>query len=337
MLAALTALGAIAYFVPNKRRLEIQGILSDLESMKLDVAYREGVALNIEFFRAIRFPFTYIWWLIFKAPKLRRNRARIAEIGDLPFPKWQKALLEELSSFEAWMPQMLQPIKQGIIQELDRLSNTSSEPIVVLNIGCGGMELERQIIYQLLRTRFNTPVVFVGVDYSSAIPTLIASRLAPLVSRGLLQLQTTSHLGANDLAKLKAQATSSRFSVVFLQANVFDLRELPENSFSLVYHTRLRHHLTPEESARIDKLAIHLAPKVIELDDLFSIRGIILASIFAWRFPAALTGGILSYLRDFSKKELLLEQKIIRDWKIKFYSHPIWCHLKIYDKANAHS
>ena len=74
-----------------------------------------------------------------------------------------------------------------------------------------------------------------------------------------------------------------------------------------------------------------MAPKVIELDDLFSIPGFILASIFAWRFPVVLNGGILSYLRDFSKKELLAQKAT--DWTVATFSNPIWCHLRVFDKA----
>ena len=228
---------------------------------------------------------------------------------------------------------MLQPIRQEIVRELERLKEIRKEPIVVLSLGCGGMELERQVIYELVRTRFNFPVIFVGVDYSAAVPDIIAAKFGPLVSNGLLQINTISHLGADDLNRLKTESTSHRFSVVLLNTNAFDLKDLLENSFNLIYHTRLRHHLTPEESNRLDELTTYLAPKVIELDDLFSIPGFILASIFAWRFPVVLNGGIFSYLRDFSKKELLAQKT--KDWTVATFSKPIWCHLRIYDKTAA--
>lgn len=306
-----------------------------MESLKSDPNYREAAALNIEFFKAVRFPISYLGWLIFRAPRIRRNRARILELGDLPFPRWQKVILETLSGFEARVPRMLQPIRQEIVRELERLRETKKGPVVVLSLGCGGMELERQVIYELVRTRFNFPVIFVGVDYSAAVPGIIAAKFGPLVSKGLLQIKTISHLGAGDLNRLKTKSTSRRFSVVLLNTNAFDLEGLPENSFNLIYHTRLRHHLTLEESNRLDELTTHLTPKVIELDDLFSIPGFILASIFAWRFPVVLNGGVLSYLRDFSKKELLAQKA--KDWTVATFGNPVWCHLRIYDKAAAKS
>ncbi|MBA7703620.1 hypothetical protein ES703_112408 [subsurface metagenome] len=96
--------------------MEIKQILSDLESLKSHPDYKEGVRLNIEFFKAIRNPFSYVWWLMFRAPKLRKARARIVELADLPLPRWQKELLETLSWFEIWMLRVLQPMRKQIIR-----------------------------------------------------------------------------------------------------------------------------------------------------------------------------------------------------------------------------
>lgn len=311
--------------------MEIKQILSDLESLKSHPDYKEGVRLNIEFFKAIRNPFSYVWWLMFRAPKLRKARARIVELADLPLPRWQKELLETLSWFEIWMLRVLQPMRKQIIRELERLKKVKKEPIVVASLGCGGMELERQMLYQLVRMRFNFPLIFIGVDYSLAVPDVINSKFANLVSKGLLKVRTISHLGADELNKLKAEAASLRFLVVLLNTDAFQLKELAQDSFDLVYHTRLRHHLTLEENKKLDELATHLAPKLLELDDLFSISGIIIMSIFLWRFPALLNGGILSSLRDFSRKELLSKKE--RGWKADVYGRPLWCYLRVYDKA----
>jgi hypothetical protein len=328
----LVFFGVIIHFFPSKRKREIQEILADLRTLKSDPDYREAAALNIEFFRAALCPISYFFWSIFRASRLRKNRMRIVELGDLPFSRWQKEILEKLSWFEAGLPMMLQPIKQGIVRELESLRQHNKEPVVVLSLGCGGMELERQVIYQLMRTRFNFPVVFIGVDYSPAIQDLITLRFGSLVSKGLLQVRTISRLGTDVLSELKTQAASQGFLVVWLSGNAFDLKDLPENSFNLVYHTRFKHHLTPVESEKLDKLAIHLAPKVIEFDDLFSIQWFVYVSIYAWRFPAVLNGAIMSTLRYLSKRELLSQKT--DGWKVDvFYSKPIWCHLRVYDKA----
>ena len=335
MLAIVGCLIGLTYLVPYKRTFkrsqQINEILADLKSLRSHPDYKEGVEINIEFFRMLRFPLSYLWWLLFRAPRLRRERTKIVELADLPFPRWQNVLLETLSWFEIWMGRILRPIRQQIIQELERLKKTKKEPIVVASFGCGGMELERQVIYQLLRSRFDFPLLIIGVDYSPAILDVITRKFANLISRELLKIETISQLGTKELNELKAMATAQRFSIVLFNTDAFELQQLPEDSFDLVYHTRLRHHLTVAERDRLDKLTIHLAPKFMELDDVFSIPGIIVESIFIWRFPVILNGGILSYLRDFSKKEIRAQEK--KGWQVSIHSKLLSCYLRVHDKT----
>ncbi|MDD5509668.1 MAG: class I SAM-dependent methyltransferase [Dehalococcoidales bacterium] len=335
VLAVIGCLIGLTYAVPYRRNFkryrQIKAILADLEALKSHPEHKEGAEINIEFFRVLRFPLSYLWWLLFRAPRLRRERARIRELADLPFPGWQDELLETLSWFEIWMGRILRPIRQAIIGELERLRKIKKEPIVIASFGCGGMELERQVLYQLLRSRFNFPLLVIGVDYSPAIGDVISRKFANLVSKGMLEIETVSHLGTEELNKLKERAAARRFSIVLFNTDAFELQALPENSFDLVYHTRLRHHLSLEERDRLDKLTIHLAPKFMELDDVYNIPGIMLESIFLWRFPVVLNGGILSYLRDFSKKELKAQQG--KGWQVTIYSRLFPCYLRVYQKA----
>ena len=333
VLAILGSLAALTYLVPyersHKRKSELREILTDLKTLEANPKYKEAVKLNIEFFRAIRNPFSYAWWLIFKAPKLRQDRTKIVELIDLPFSKWQKRVIDLISWFEVWM-RILIPIKNRIIRELDRLKEVKPEPIVIASIGCGGMELERQII---LRKRFNFPLVFIGVDYSPAGFEVAASKFRNLESRGLVKLRNISHLDINDLNQLKVEAASQKFTVVYLTADAFELKNLPEDSFDLIYHTRLRHHLTLKEGRRLDRLTLRLAPKLIELDDLFSVLAILVISVFVWRFPAVLNGGVFSFLKDLSQKELLDRKE--RGWQANRHGGPLSSYLRVYDKTIA--
>ena len=156
-----------------------------MKSLESNSEYKEAVKQNTEFFRAIRSPFGYAWWLVFRAPKLRKNRARIVELLDMPFPEWQKMVLETLSWFEVWM-HSLEPITNRIIQEVERLKETKQEPITLASIGCGGMELERQVIYQLIRNRFKFPLIFIGIDYSPPSFEVAQSKFEKLEAKGLL-------------------------------------------------------------------------------------------------------------------------------------------------------
>jgi SAM-dependent methyltransferase len=302
-----------------------------LKSLESNPDYKEAVKQNTEFFRAIRSPFGYAWWLVFRAPKLRRDRSQIVELLDMPFPRWQKMVLETLSWFEVWM-HGLEPIKNQIIKELESLRQAREEPIAIASIGCGGMELERQVIYQLVRKRFKFPLIFIGIDYSPASFEVANANFKKLEAKGLLQIKTISHLGTEELKDLKAQAASHRFTVVLLKADAFDLEKLPSNSLDLVYHTRLRHHLTAAEGRKLDKLTAHLAPKLVELDDLFTIRGIIITSIFVWRFPAVFNGAILSFLRDPCKKEVKSQQKL--GCNLGLHGKIFSCYLRVCAKAS---
>jgi len=319
--------------VPYQRRhnrwSEIRDILADLKSLEADPRYRKAARLNAEFFRTARTPFSFLWWLLFKAPKLRRRREDIVELLDLPLPRWQKAVLETLSWFEVWLG-ALKLIRDHIIGELETMCRTKQEPIVIASFGCGGMELERQISYQLLRKRFKFPLVFIGIDYSASSFEVARAKFDNLLSRGMVEIKTVDHLGSKELAEIKAAARPDCFSLVFLHEDAFRLRELPENSFDLVYHTRLRHHLTPEERQRLDDLAVYLAPRVVELDDISSVIGIIIVSIFVWRFPSVLNGAVLSYLRDFSQEELVANRE--DGWNVVFAGRPLRSYLRLHDK-----
>lgn len=332
----LGVLMAVSYIIPYRRTYnpwsEIKEILADLKSLASHPNYAEAVKLNTEFFRATRSPISYLCWLVFKAPRLRRNRAKLTELADLPLPRWQKSVLEALSWFEEWMP-ILVPIKNRVIRELVKLKEARQEPIIVASLGCGSMELERQIIYELIRRRFSFPVVFIGVDYSVASLEVATSRFQNLTSKGLVHMQTITHLTNDKLAKLKSQASSQGFLVVSLRNNAFSMKELAENSFDLIYHTRLRHHLTGDEAKKLDELANYLAPNCVELDDVFSVRTLIIMSIFMWRFPAILNGAILSCLRDYSKRELMVRRE--QGWQFAVSGKHLEHYLRVHEKANS--
>jgi hypothetical protein len=327
---------ALSYIVPYRRThnpwSEINEILADLKSLASHPKYAEAVKLHTEFFRATRSPISYLCWLVFKAPRLRRNRANLNELADLPLPRWQKYVLEALAWFEQWMSAMA-PIKNRVIRELVKLEEVKQEPIVVASLGCGSMELERQIIYELIRKRFRSPVIFIGVDYSVASLEVATSRFRTLTSKGLVHMQTITRLTNDELARLKRQASSQGFLVVSLRNDAFSMKDLAENSFELVYHTRFRHHLTGEEARKLDELATYLAPSVVELDDVFSVRALIIMSIFMWRFPAILNGAILSCLRDYSRRELMA--KIKEGWKFSVSGRYLEHYLRVCEKARS--
>ncbi len=317
----------VDYCAPPNRNTEIREILADLESLKTDDKWGQAARLNIDLFRAIRHPPTYLWWLISRAPQLRRDRSLITEIGDLPLPRWQKAGLEMLSGFEAMAPEMLRPVKITLLDQLRELETHATRPVLMLSLGCGGMELERQIIYELIRSRSRVPVTFVGVDYAPIVPEIVAARFGPLLSRGLIRLETSSRVDLDEVGRLKNGEHSGQFRILILNTDAFELARLPADFFDCAYHTRMAHHLTRQEHESLNRLALHLAPRLFEFDDLFSVRTLLLASVFAWRFPAGFGCVVLSYLRDLSRRELLSENTDQARIEIA-YGKSIRCYVK---------
>ena len=87
--------------VAADRRTLIDHILKDLETLRGNptVPNQYAVEENIAFFRAIRsFP-SYVKWLIRRAPKL--DRARLLELTDFPFPRWDREMHLKLMEVES--------------------------------------------------------------------------------------------------------------------------------------------------------------------------------------------------------------------------------------------
>jgi hypothetical protein len=105
--------------------------------------------------------------------------------------------------------------------------------------------------------------------------------------------------------------------VAILQTDVFDLEKLPKGWAEIVYGARFKHHLNEDkDKERIDKLAVHLTSNIaIQFDDICDIPIFIFPSVLTWRWIVTLNGAILSYLRDFSTKELLAQQD---EWELRF-------------------
>ena len=82
----------------------------------------------------------------------------------------------------------------------------------------------------------------------------------------------------------------------------------------------------------MDELATYLAPSVVELDDVFSVRALIIMSIFMWRFPAILNGAILSCLRDYSKQELMVRRE--EGWRFAVSGKHLEHYLRVHEKEN---
>jgi hypothetical protein len=261
---------------------------------------------------------------------LRKKREEIFELADLPLPKWQRETHLRFIRLERLrFPGLLKPIKRAVLDSIYEIKKDNRDLITLLSIGSGAMELERQVIEDLLKKNFKTPIIFLGVEISPEISDITFSNLSSLVDRKLIKIKKINYLNDQILNDLKTEAKSQRFLVVIFNKNTFDLKKgLSDNIIDIVYHSRAKHHFGPKEKDNLDKMATHLAPRVIEFDDFCSLPVFIFPSVITWLWPVTLNGAILSYLRDFSKKELLNLKK--DNWKIKTYQ--LGYYLRIYEE-----
>jgi len=307
--------------VSTNRKREAKEIISDLEKLKkTNPEYTWAADLNIEFVKAATNIVSYVQWLVKRAPVIRReHREDILELADLPLPRWQKETHEKLTILARTLrpiPDLLKPIKEKVFAEIVSLKE-KNDPIKLLNLGCGAMELERQIIEELLKIGFSSryPVIFMGVDYSAAVLELVQNNLAS-VPRGLVDIRKVSRLDMRTLNKL-GENTECQFLVVILQSDVFRLENLPKGWVDVVYHSRFKHHFNKaRQKKKLDEIVIHLASSVaVEYDDICSKPIFTFPSILTWKWITTLNGAILSYLRDSSKKELLAQDD---EWDMQF-------------------
>lgn len=313
----------IVFFLPisTRRKREAEEILSDLRNLKkTNPEYVFAADLNIEFVRAATNLFSYVRWLVKRAPALRRqHRDDILELMDLPFESWQKETHEKLTILERTLkpiPDLLKPVRECIVAEIIRLRGKDGS-IKLLSLGCGGMELERQIIERLHKIDFTShyPIIFIGVDKCADAIGLVKENLS-LVSHNLIDIRSVTDLDAQTINEL-SEETKCQFKVVILQSDIFALEKLPANWIDVVYCARFKHHLDrPKEQKRLDSIMTHLTSNVaIEFDDMCSIPIFIFPSVLTWRWIVTLNGAILSYLRDPSKEELLAQSD---GWGLQF-------------------
>lgn len=312
----------------EKREKEINEILNDLAVLEKDKKYKEAVQINADFLRAAVLPTKYIQWLILNASRLRKKKESILELGDFPIERWQRELhLNYIQVERNKFAGLLKPITKRIIAELKK---SNQQTITVLNIGCGGMEIEKQVIEELVRKGIGKNIVFIGVEISQTIFKIAFSNLSTLVEKELVEVEELTELNDHVLGELRKRAKPGKLLVRIINTNTLNLKDwLSPGSLDLVYHSMMKHHLSEAEKKSLDQLVTYLAPKTIEYDDFYSFPLLILPSIFTWKSPCLLNGTILSLLRDPSKKEVLSKQ---RGWKTKLYCFTGY-YLRIYDKS----
>jgi len=297
---------------PLNRRELITHILRDLENLKKSSSFENKYALeeNITFFEAIKsFP-TYIKWLFTKAPKLQREK--LLELTDFPFPHWDREMHLKLIEVEKKnFPSLVAPLVNKIYELIIKSRNR----FIGVSLGCGGMEVERQVIKKLLNIKHNQQVVLIGVDKSTVTHEIAKDNLREI--EPYIDIHEVEHL--NNLILEKILKDETNYHVVIICKNdIFELaKDFRSKEFDLIYHSLFKHHLNGEHKQAIDLIIGELAKKIVEYDGFKNLFAFIPQTIIGWRYPFFLNAEIFSNLRYFQRWEL---KTTYRDLNIKFFN-----------------
>ncbi|MEK7650492.1 MAG: hypothetical protein AAB364_01315 [Patescibacteria group bacterium] len=293
----------------GKRLIEVNGIVQDLRSLKSmgDGQHDYAIEQNIIFFEAIKNPISYLKWLFWQAPKI--NGHELQEINDL-LPKYDLFMHTKLIEMEKKrFPGLVEPI----VDRLTNLINQELRTVTLINLGSGGMEVERQVINRLIKMGHDYPVVFVGVDQSSETRLLARNNLASFERKILITEK--DDLSQIDLDKIKSKDQNNQYKVVLCGNDIF---RLPDNFkkkyFDFGLHSLFRHHLNEKQKNRLDEVLQSIADTTLEYDGFKDWFGILPQTIIGWKHPVFLNAEIFSNLR-FSTKFKIKQEVEKRGWR----------------------
>lgn len=285
----------------NRKKI-IAEVLEDLELLKNNPSINQyAINENIAFFEATKSIFSYIKWLITQAPKI--DGARLLEINDL-LPKWDLTMHRKLIEMEKRkFPGLIAPLVERMLEMIV----TANKSMVLVNLGCGGREAERQIIDNLVINKYDKRLVFVGVDRSPTTAELIKENFKDLFNK--VEFYEIDHLDNQKLQEV-VKNQKKQFLMVLCKNDIFQLdKYFQRKSFDLAFHVLFKHHLNLKEQDAINDILGKIGMSIIEYDGYLSWHNIIPQTIIGWNEPVFLNAEIFSHLRFLSKKELLEKHK----------------------------
>jgi SAM-dependent methyltransferase len=284
----------------HNRKSWINEILKELNVLKNNCPLSNRYALeeNIAFFQAAKTIFGYIRWLITRAGKI--NKKELLELTDLQPDRWDREMHEKLIEVERMKsPGLIRPLVDQIIS---LIITTKQRPLVLANLGCGGMEIERQVIRRLISVGHNCHIIFIGIDKSPVTQETAIENLQDV--RDYADIVQIENLD-NEFLQQFYRKESNKFHVILCKNDIFKLdNHFPRKTFDIIYHSLFKHHLNDREKLRMDEIAQRLSKHVLEYDGYRSWLTLIPQTITAWNHPIFLNASILSNFRFLTKKEL---------------------------------
>lgn len=318
VVVSLFLLGSLLFLLP-KRQHKIGEIIRDLKNLsdKTTGAEKYAIAENIRFFEAQRTLHGYLWWGMFHRPKIIPGR--LLEIADLPLPKWEKELYDDLTTIERRaFPGLSVPLRKLLLNEILKGNKKT-----LIELGCGSMEVERQVLIDLEKGAYNVVPVFIGVDQAPQAWDSIREVFSEFGDRVTVK-------------KLKSPAeikgSHSKPTVYFYCDDALNAAKKFKGKYDLIFSSRFRHHLNDREKQQLEK--IHKStPHAVEYDDYGSALSWVPPLITAWNRPVLLNGAVFSHIRQLTKKEVLNTRK--NDKRIKtLIFNPPGSYAKVYINKN---
>lgn len=297
----------------SKRQETISDVIKDLELLKNNSKSNQyAIDENIAFFEAIKSIFGYIKWLITRAPKI--DSEKLLEINDL-LPGWDLTMHRKLMEIERReFPGLIAPL----VKRLFEIISTSNKLMILANIGCGGMEVERQLISNLIARKHNDLLVFMGVDRSPTTGQLIKENFKDLFDKvEFYEVDILDSQGLREVIKKQEK----QFLVLLCKNDIFELdKYFTENIFDLSFSALFKHHLSSEGKNSLDRILSRISRRFIEYDGYLSWPHLVVPhTIVAWNDPIFLNASIFSDLRYFRKKQLKSLHEIEKNWEINIF------------------
>ncbi len=284
----------------SERLDQIEAILDDLRGLLVakDTPEDKKYAIeeNIAFFEAAKSPWKYVKWLIARARKI--DGARLLELTDFPFERWDIEMHKALSSLQKKrFPGLIDPLVDRITKAVNE---SRSGTLFILDAGAGAMETEAQVIRRLGRN--SGKVFLVGADKSAAALGVARRNLEE--AREKANIYEFEELDETELKRL-AERESGSCAVVLCKNDIFALdRKFSANFFDLAFSSLFIHHLAESERNRLDAVEKKISKKVAEYDGRKKWGSVIPQSIMAWGNPVFLNASIFSILRYPTEQEI---------------------------------
>lgn len=289
------------------RKTKINLALQDLSSLRNDSTFPHQYAVyeNIIFLNSTKSFSTFLKWWFTKARKI--DGKKLLEINDLPLKNsavWDRELHYGLVHLQRKSrPGLIKPIVHRIVRFIQK----ERRPLIIGDLGSGGMEIERQIIDMLTQDVTHYPIIFVGFDKSPNAHYIARENLRTIGKP--IDIHEIAKLDASLLKSLVLKAGNKQ-TIILSKNDIFELdKSFQENTFDLILHSLFKHHLNNNEKETIDKITKKLARSVLEFDGYHSWLMMIPQAIADWPNPILVNGAIFSNLRYQTKREIQKRNK----------------------------